>query len=67
MADKATFVAACDAYYRDVCGDPLPDRDPVTVIDHIHAWITPETEFPHGEHEVRFHEGQVPITIWTQP
>ena len=64
--DPAAFAAACEAYHQDVCGEPLPDTDPVTSITHINARILPEAGFPYGEYEVRFHDGDVQITVWTQ-
>jgi hypothetical protein len=65
--DKDAFAAACEAFYQDVCGEPLPDPDPAASITHITARIIPEADFPYGEFEVRFHDGDLQVTVWTKP
>lgn len=76
--DKTAFVNACDAYYRDVRGEPIwrnDDVDPVPVAvraerlaflvadtRHRKARIVKQEEFPHGDWEVHFGEGDIPVT-----
>jgi hypothetical protein len=71
--DKAAFVAACDAYYRDTTGETLlsvysGDWTAAEIIEdtaHTKASIVYADEFPAGEFEVRFGEGDVDVTVWT--
>ena len=63
----AAFAAACEAFYQDVCGEPLPSTDPAANTVHTTARIIPDTDFPHGEFEVRFGEGDLNVTVWTKP
>ena len=64
--DPAAFTAACEAFYQDVCGETLPDTDPAANITHTTARIIPAAEFPHGEYEVRFGQGDMSVTVWTK-
>ena len=65
--DTVAFAAACEAFYQDVCGESLPGTDPAASITHTTARITPAAEFPYGEYEVRFNDGDLQITVWTKP
>lgn len=71
--DKAAFVEACDAYYRDTAGHALTEvwhgwttAEVIEETEHTKARIGYPDEFPAGEFAVWFGEGDVDVTVWTE-
>lgn len=71
--DKGAFAKACDDYYRDVRDESLAEiaGDGIAGIaadvTHKKARIIHPNEFPSGEFEVLFDDGDVDVTVWTAP
>jgi hypothetical protein len=67
--DKAEFVKACGAWFQDTCGGSLSEAgvgSPGALIAdtrHRKAQIVHLEEFPSGDYEVRFDEGDVDVTV----